>query len=200
MPSGITANIPTIMTAISNRHGAHSPITSVLDIGIGWGKYGLLCREYMSPYDVVIESSDNWKFRLDGVEVFKNYIKDYIHCLYKNVWNLDVREFCTDHEKHIGSLTWDLIMMVDVIEHIPKEDGHIVLQTLLKYSHWILISVPTKLTQFQNVKYFHAQELHVCAWTLGDFKDYKIDEVIQDNETLILILRGDLYKPRPPKR
>jgi len=198
MPSGQATKIPIIMSAISNRHRTHARIQCILDVGIGWGKYGLLCREYLSGYDAM-KNEEDWKLQLDGVEVCHQYIKTYIRTLYTHVWPLDIREFCDKPETWIHPWAWDMILMIDILEHIPKEDGHKVLNVLKQYSRWILISTPTVLVP-QNIKLYHEQEQHVCVWSLEDFESYNMDEVIENNRNLIVVLRGDLWEERPPKR
>ena len=46
---------------------------SVLDIGIGFGKYGFLCREYL---EICYGSKkyNDWQKRIDGIEAFEEYI------------------------------------------------------------------------------------------------------------------------------
>jgi hypothetical protein len=46
---------------------------SVLDIGTGFGKYGLLCREYLELWDGR-QNYDKFLRRIDGVEAFESYI------------------------------------------------------------------------------------------------------------------------------
>lgn len=200
MPTGIVEKIPLIMRAIKTRHQSHGRITSVLDIGIGWGKFGILCREYLSSnYDAMKTDEDDWEFRLDGVEICQNYIMKYIHALYTHVWPIDVRDFCNEPEVWIHPWSWDLVLMIDVLEHISKEDGHKVLQTLLEYTRWLVISVPTKLIP-QNVKVYHPQEQHLCCWQLEDLDPYAIDEVIENDWNLLVILRGKFWEKIQPKR
>ena len=51
---------------------------SVLDIGIGFGKYGFLLREYLELRDGRNKYND-WKRRIDGIEVFEEYLTPVHH-------------------------------------------------------------------------------------------------------------------------
>ncbi|TES46072.1 hypothetical protein E2L07_19740 [Halalkalibacterium halodurans] len=72
MPTSWIQAIPEIMEEVER----FKP-NSILDIGIGFGKYGVLLRESLElPYERY--SKSDWKVRLDGVEAFTNY-KNPIH-------------------------------------------------------------------------------------------------------------------------
>ncbi len=43
---------------------------SILDIRVGFGKYGVLAREYLELYDGR-EKYGDWKRRIDGIEAFE---------------------------------------------------------------------------------------------------------------------------------
>ena len=45
---------------------------SVLDVGVGFGKYGVLLREYLELWDGR-EQYDDWVCRIDGVEAYHDY-------------------------------------------------------------------------------------------------------------------------------
>ena len=42
---------------------------SLLDIGVGFGKYGFLAREFLELWDGR-EEIGNWTRRIDGIEIF----------------------------------------------------------------------------------------------------------------------------------
>ena len=77
---------------------------SVLDIGCGSGKYGVLTREYLPDA------------RIDGIEGFTAYITDIHRVVYDNVYEVNAMEFVPklDHG-------YDLAMMIDMFEHLERE-------------------------------------------------------------------------------
>jgi hypothetical protein len=48
--------------------------TSVLDIGIGFGKWGFLLREYLEVCQGRYQKSE-WCIKIDGIEIFEPYIQ-----------------------------------------------------------------------------------------------------------------------------
>jgi hypothetical protein len=67
MPTSWHDVIPAVMNKVN-----HLKPESILDIGIGFGKYGVLIRDLLElpneRYD-----KDLWITRIDGVEAFKGY-------------------------------------------------------------------------------------------------------------------------------
>jgi predicted O-methyltransferase YrrM len=55
---------------------------SILDIGVGFGKYGALAREYLDQGERLYD----WKRRIDGIEVFEEYITDIQRFYYDNIY------------------------------------------------------------------------------------------------------------------
>jgi len=73
----------------------------ILDVGAGVGTYAKL----LAP-----------DFKMDGIEIFEPYIKNYnLKNLYNNIYLEDIKNF--DVSKY------DYIIMGDVLEHISYEDS-----------------------------------------------------------------------------
>ena len=150
---------------------------SVLDIGVGFGKYGLLLREvYDIPYERY-EKKD-WQLRIDGVEGFEGYrnpIHDYVynHMYYGNIFDLIPKL-----EKY------DTVMLIDVLEHFEKEEGLRLLDKLLYLTGKSLI-VSTPIYPSAQGEYLgNDLETHRSRWTIVDFAgfDYSFSQVtIGDN-------------------
>lgn len=130
------ANRPIIMRIIRERKPA-----SILDIGVGSGFYGEMIRRDLP--DV----------RLDGVETF-DYTNERWEC-YDSIWNEDAREWYPD--------PYDLFLMVDVIEHMSKEEGRALVERL---PGPVLVSTPWHYVQGPDV---NPLQEHVSEWTLEDF-------------------------------
>ncbi len=96
---------------------------SVLDVGAGWGKFGVLAREYAQPQ------------RLDAIDVAPPRYPVYDH-----VYVGDVR----DLDRLIPAETprYDLALVVEVLEHFEKADGWRVLELLSQRARRILIATP----------------------------------------------------------
>ncbi|HET7642950.1 MAG TPA: hypothetical protein VFK40_05540, partial [Nitrososphaeraceae archaeon] len=63
---------------------------SFLDIGNGFGKYGVLSREYLELWD----GREEYKFRrrIDGIKFFENYIIPLHKFIYNNIYTENITE------------------------------------------------------------------------------------------------------------
>lgn len=98
---------------------------SILDIGVGFGKWGVLCREILEIYQGRYYSKD-WKKTIDGIEIFESYRNEFWELVYNNIYVGDAM----DAVDRLGM--YDLILCCDVIEHFVKDDGLVLLEKLLQ--------------------------------------------------------------------
>ena len=115
---------------------------SVLDIGCGSGKYGVLMREYLP------------NARLDGVEGFAAYITDIHRVAYDHVYEVNAMELVRKLDRG-----YDLAMMIDMFEHLTFDEGACLLQELSKRTKHILVSVPVLHPQ-QDAMHGNALQEH----------------------------------------
>lgn len=134
--------------------------STVLDVGIGMGKWGLLFREYLDAWHHHRCTQDEFRIRIDGVEIYEPYIQQWHHAIYDTIHIGDVRRLAPELP------AYDLVYLGDVIEHMPKEDGHKLLVEL-KFKHCI-ISTPAIKTQMVRGKPNPHLD-HKCIWTAADF-------------------------------
>lgn len=88
---------------------------SVLDIGVGFGKWGALAREY-TDVSKGKWTKDQWQVRIEGIEIFPAY-ESVLWAVYDKV--------------HIGNAVailpklgnFDLILAVEVLEHMDRANG-----------------------------------------------------------------------------
>jgi hypothetical protein len=154
---------------------------SILDLGFGFGSKGMLFREYA---DVWFGNYFGWKTRIDGVEVFKEYIGDLQRIIYDNIYNEDIATFVDKMDYY------DLIYMGDVLEHFEKEEGKVVLEKLKKKSRCLIISTPVKVLSQGDV-YGNVNETHKSQWTPEDFPGCEIATI--NNIMLIVYNRPCIY-------
>jgi SAM-dependent methyltransferase len=161
---------------------------SVLDVGVGCGKYGLLLREYLegwekSPSQILCAGQRT--LRVDGVEVFPEAITPVHKLLYDNIIVGDIANVCHD----IGD--YDVIMMIDVIEHLEKSVAMKTLQTLLpKVKKGIIISTPAD-DMPQDPLYGNEHERHVSVWSPADFASLNhVQTMIHDEQLMVAISTG----------
>jgi 2-polyprenyl-3-methyl-5-hydroxy-6-metoxy-1,4-benzoquinol methylase len=167
LPSSVLSVIdPIIKEAMSIRP------KSILDIGLGYGKYGLLCREYLEGWKNRVFPKQ-WIIRIDGIEIFEPYTD--------LSWNEEIydRIYVGDARKRIYDVgMYDLILAIDVIEHVEKDDGirliHAILEKCLKCA---IINVPTGNWMGNVVVGGNPNEAHKAIWTVEDMVDFKSSKI-----------------------
>ena len=90
---------------------------SLLDIGVGFGKFGFLCREYLELWDGR-DVYGQWQRRIDGIEVCEKYITPLQKMIYNNIYIGNALEVLPTLD-----YLYDVILIIDVLEHFDVEDG-----------------------------------------------------------------------------
>jgi len=161
MPVSISVHISTCVARIV----AVQP-TSVLDIGVGFGLWGFLCREYLDVFSGRVQPNE-WQTRIDGIELFEPYIQTHQRALYSNILIGDVRTLAKNIKPY------DLIIAGDVIEHLDKDDAEDVLETLYeKANKALMVNIPLGSGWDHPEQYGNPGELHRSQWTAEDFAPY----------------------------
>ena len=153
MPSSNLALAPTIIHLV---HVAQ-PHKSVLDVGPGRGKYGLLLREYLNEPPEI----------LDAIEVEPSYVTARLRAVYDEVFIDDVRAWT---RQDLGF--YDVVLLVDVIEHLDKSDG---LELLGRIPGRVVICTPEEF--FSNGPGLPPSEEHRSLWSREDFAGVRTIDV-----------------------
>lgn len=139
---------------------------SILDIGVGFGRWGILFREFLEVWGDN-NFKGNWKRIIDGVEIFPEYINSYHDFFYNNIFIEDAQDFLKKTES-----TYDLINCGDVIEHFRKPDAIEFISTCLNKSKYVLINIPIGPDWEQGEVNNNKHEKHLSIWEVSDFKKY----------------------------
>ncbi|CAN5877124.1 hypothetical protein BH23THE1_BH23THE1_33010 [soil metagenome] len=168
MPSSQYYQIPKIIEMLIsiNPH-------SVIDIGSGFGKFGVLCREYLDLRDG--RQKYEFKRRIDCVEVFHDYISPLHNYVYNKTYNDNILDIVSKLK-----LRYDLVLLIDVLEHFEKNDGKELLKTLLKNNEGIIISTPKKPSP-QKDAFGNIYETHRSVWSKRDLKRFGESHFIKDD-------------------
>ena len=158
MPSSYSANISTIISIVKKVN----PRT-VLDIGIGWGKYGLLVREYLPDLA-----------QLDGIEVWEPYVTKIQQAIYDTILISDVREAAIEN-------SYELTLLIDVLEHFNRREAKQLLRRLPKP---LLLATPTEWFQEDHSNPY---ERHRSQWKLTDFSTYSFEDYSNNLSYILLI-------------
>jgi hypothetical protein len=161
---------------------------SILDVGVGFGKWGHLFREYT---DIVASESEharylrgNWQVRIDGIEGYPEYLTEMHRYLYDSI--------------HIGEMTqvlprlgrYDLIFMGDVIEHLDKSQGRAFIQEALNHADMAVVLATPKFDCPQDEICGNHLEVHRSLWTAGEFRslfDAQVRTI--DRTNLLAVIR-----------
>lgn len=179
MPSSQHYHISKIMDII-----IHISPMSILDIGTGFGKYGVLCREYLELWDGRHNYSEFLR-RIDGVEVFGDYITPLHKFVYNNIYISDIMEVLDKIESR-----YDLVLLIDVLEHFDKHQGENLLHKILHKNGGVLISTPKKPSSQKDV-FNNVYETHRSKWTKNDLSSLAPNLFINDRVSHIAYLGND---------
>jgi len=179
MPSSVVSQISTIMQIVM----ASRP-RSVLDIGVGFGKYGFLCREYLELWDGR-EKYGQWQHRIDGIEAFAEYVLPLHNMIYDNLYVGDARDILPKLTTKYG-----LILLIDVIEHFTLEEGQKLLDICQQMSDACLVSTPLACSD-QGEAFGNPYETHRSQWTTNQFERFDNKIFAPDPGSLIAYLRFD---------
>jgi SAM-dependent methyltransferase len=130
-------------------------IKSVLDVGCGRGMLGCLLRIYREPT------------RLIAVDIFRPYL-DFVEKLgvYDSVLQLDLSKSKLPFEEK----EFDIVLCLEVIEHLKKEEGLRLLSDLERVSKRVIVSTPGV---FFNQRPFdgNVNQAHLSHYHVKDFED-----------------------------
>lgn len=159
MPSSSPHIIPVVCEKILREQPR-----SILDIGIGFGKYGLLAAEYTD----VIHERRNFPTRIDGIEIkrFRLDAHELHDAIYWDVYEGDAVEILPSL-KH----RYDLIICVDVLEHMLRERGELMLERIRAASKSAIITTPVTMLP-QGTTWGNKYETHVCQWSKAQLQVY----------------------------
>ena len=139
---------------------------SILDVGVGFGRWGILFREFLEVWgDNNI--SGEWKRKIDGVEIFPGYIKPYHQYFYDNIYLEDALSFIKKTKNR-----YDLINCGDVIEHFEKKKAIEFIDDCLQNSDYLLINIPIGDNWKQGAVNNNQYERHLSEWSISDFSAY----------------------------
>lgn len=129
----------------------------LLDVGVGFGKYGLLAREYLELWDGR-ERYRQWSRRIDGIEAFGGYLTPVHDFVYNRVYVGDALEVLPALDHH-----YDLALLIDVLEHFDYEDGRRLLSECRRRARNLLVSTPKRVGA-QREAFGNPYETHRFEW------------------------------------
>ncbi len=182
MPSSRPNTIPTVVHLVRQLKPK-----SILDVGVGFGKWGHLFREYTdineSENDPARYRRRNWRVRIDGIEGHAAYLTPMHRYLYNEIYIGDARTLLKKLPQH------DLIFMGDFIEHLEKEAGIRLLRDAWRKANRAVVVTTPKFETGQADLCGNELERHRSLWSAKDFDQFDRATVTTiDRATLLAVL------------
>lgn len=178
MPTSWYQAIPDILDQIVDMEPK-----SILDVGVGFGKYGVLIREVLDIARLKYKK-DEWNVIIDGIEGFQDYKNPLHEFVYNKIYYSNIMELLKN-----GLGNYDCILLIDVLEHFSKEEGLELIDKLLSHTNKSLI-ISTPLYPEENNEYLGNElENHISRWSIIDFVkyDYSYKQIKIDNNAAQII-------------
>lgn len=142
---------------------------AVLDVGVGYGRWGMLCREFLDVWSGRVFRQD-WKVRVEGIEIFPKNIDHYHSYFYDTIHLADAYMFM----QSAAPGAYDLIILGDVLEHFEKSRAQILLDMCIRKSKYVLLNVPIGTDWPQGSVYGNLHETHRSVWTTAELDCYPV--------------------------
>jgi hypothetical protein len=166
---------------------------SLLDIGVGFGKYGFLAREFLELWDGR-EEMGGWTRRIDGIEIFTDYLTPVHEYVYDSVYEGNATDVLPTLDTR-----YDLTLLIDVLEHFDREPGEALLAEILRKSRNVIISVPRNIG-VQGEAFGNPHETHRFQWERRHLKMLPNAAFIRHADSTLCFAGEDGAKIRPSLR
>jgi hypothetical protein len=162
---------------------------SLIDVGVGFGKYGLLAREYLELWDGR-EAYGRWRRRMDGIEAFEKYLTAVHDFVYDRIYIGDALEVLPALDQH-----YDLALLIDVLEHFEHDDGIRLVAQCQRRARNVLISTPKDIG-VQKDAFQNPYETHRFQWRRHHLEHLGPMFTIANPKSLNLFLGADAPRIR----
>jgi hypothetical protein len=161
---------------------------SIIDIGVGFGKWGVVAREYLEAWNGRFRREE-WQVRIEGIEIFEGYRNPVWAAAYDKVHVGDASQVLNT----LGQ--FDVGLICDVIEHIEKPTGRDLINQLLAHCQTVILTTPLSFWP-QGEEHGNVSEKHLCLWQPEDFSGYS-GRTIELGATFAAVIQsGSTSNPR----
>lgn len=169
---------------------------SVLDVGIGFGKYGVLFREYLDvaarPPGEPWDPGDR-RVRIDGIEAWPPYVTALQRAVYDSVYTGEAASLLPTLPRY------DLVFASDVLEHFERRAGEAFLRLALDRARLGVLVVTPAFAIAQDAVFGNPWEAHRSVWRVSDFADRPGADVLVTGRQLVAYLPADGHRRRLPR-
>ena len=139
--------------------------TSLLDVGIGYGRWGFLAREQLDVFCGRYRKPE-WQTKIVGVEVFPSYIQSHQHWIYDRVIVRDAMEYLEEATEQ-----FEMAIAGDVVEHFNKSEALKFIDLLCKVAKIVILCIPFGPGYPQGAACGNQYEAHQSTWEKSDFEN-----------------------------
>lgn len=141
-----------------------------IELGIGFGKWGVLLREVLDAMYGHCRT-DQWNRMIWGVEGFARYRNP----CWDTYTGVDICDFTSDTSNGMtwNLAGWDLVLMMDSLEHLEPEIGAAFLDSLVMCNKQVIISVPNGYMPQDEAVYGNELEKHRTTFHGPEFDRYE---------------------------
>lgn len=167
MPIGALAAVPHLA-----RYFVYERPVRVLDLGIGFGFYGSVVRQWCD------EGVQPWRTWLTGVEVWADY-RSPCWDLYDAVFVRTIQEYLNAHTEQ-----FDCVLLNDVLEHFERDEGTALLQRLkltVTPGGALFVCTPGNFVA-QGAAHGNPFEKHRCVWTSEELEGLDFETILSGTE------------------
>jgi hypothetical protein len=158
MPTSDWDNMASICKEIHRLQPA-----TVMDLGVGAGKYGVLAREVLDGIWGRVRP-DLWVHRIVGIEAWEEY-RNPAWGVYNHI---EIGDFFKYPVSQYG-----LVLMIDSLEHLTAEQGRYMLSRLVVDNNHVIVSVPNGVMKQDDPVYGNPYERHLTTFSGREFDDYR---------------------------
>ncbi|UCE60909.1 MAG: hypothetical protein JSU63_03990 [Phycisphaerales bacterium] len=167
---------------------------SILDVGVGFGKYGVLFREYLDVWDaggLAATERESWHTRLEGIEIYQEYLTPLHDFIYDEIHIGHALEVID------GLGNYDVIFMGDVLEHFERAAGELLIRKLCKHADkCVLLTFPTNAAARAGL-FGNEAEAHRSVWARADFERHRNVSytTVEDRAEIVAITKPQCEPP-----
>ena len=188
MPTSVPYCVPIIASVARQLRPA-----SVLDVGVGFGKYGFVFREYLDIWDMQdVHGYDKarWKTRIEGIEATREYLTPLHDYIYDKIHIGDAMSLMDS----LGQ--YDVIVMGDVLEHFDKAVGRALLDKLYARAKKCLLLTFPEHCSTNHDRLGNPYEAHRSSWGRKDFRFFtQVQYKLLDGYTALVAVTRPPHDP-----
>jgi hypothetical protein len=166
MPTSTYCQIQTVVRFLQTLRP-----TSILDVGVGNGKMGFIARDYLDVMLGQNHRKKDWKIRLDGIEIFPDYVQVHQRFIYDHIFIGDAFEVID------GLGAYDLVILGDVLEHLEKDRAWGLLDKCTDHAgKAVILSIPLGEKWQQPALYGNPHEEHRSFWNRKELESFALEK------------------------